>query len=158
MNERQNKIVKLLWDFCSLREEHIMKICECNKSDIEVLIANRIIIREKTGIIRHKLKDINNRNIVAFDVVMEYLERNPEIKKAKFPISVSLKIGYVKYDIIAIKQQEMDKLYEDIDNISSTDKIIIIIETKKYEKKKINTNKKCCICTYPPLQIVDIIN
>lgn len=29
-------------------------------------------------------KEINNRNIVAFDVVMNYLDRNPILKKGNF--------------------------------------------------------------------------
>lgn len=159
MNEIKNRIVKLLWDFQSLREEHIIKICNCTRSDIDVLIANKVLVRDKTtGIISHKAKKVNNRNVVAFDVVMEYLDRNPEIKKGKHPVNVTLKTRYTSYDIIAIKEEETEKLYEEIDTISNADKIIIIIETKNYIKRKINTTRECYICTYPPLEIVDKLN
>ena len=159
MDEKKYKIQKLLWDFQSLREEHIIKICKCTQDDINVLIANKALIRDKnTGIIRHKGKEANNRNVVAFDVVMEYLERNPEIKKGKFPVNVTLQTEYISYDIIAIKEQEIDNLYENIDTISSANKIIIIIETKNYIKKKINTKRPCYICTFPPLEIIDKVN
>ena len=159
MDEKKYKIQKLLWDFQSLREEHIIKICKCTQDDINVLIANKALIRDKnTGIIRHKGKEANNRNVVAFDVVMEYLERNPEIKKGKFPVNVTLQTKYISYDIIAIKEQEIDNLYENIDTISSANKIIIIIETKNYIKKKINTKRPCYICTFPPLEIIDKVN
>ena len=89
---------------------------------------------------------------------MEYLERNPEIKKGKFPVNVTLQTEYISYDIIAIKEQEIDNLYENIDTISSANKIIIIIETKNYIKKKINTKRPCYICTFPPLEIIDKVN
>lgn len=159
MDEKKYKIQKLLWDFQSLREEHIIKICKCTQDDINVLIANKALIRDKnTGIIRHKGKEANNRNVVAFDVVMEYLDRNPEIKKGKFPVNVTLQTKYISYDIIAIKEQEIDNLYENIDTISSANKIIIIIETKNYIKKKINTKRPCYICTFPPLEIIDKVN
>lgn len=159
MNEKQNKISKLLWDFQSLRENHVMKICNCTQNDIDVLIANKVLARDReTKIIKHRLKEINNRNIVAFDVIMEYLDRSPELRKAKFPISVTMKTKYITYDIIAIKEQEIENLYENIDTISSSDKIIIIIETSNYIKRKINTKRECCICTYPPLDIVDKLN
>lgn len=72
--------------------------------------------------------------------MLEYLERNPEIKKGKHPVNVTLKTRYVSYDIIAIKEQEVDNLYQNIDTISKADKLIIIIETKNYIKRKINTN------------------
>ena len=159
MNEKQNRIVKLLWDFNSLRKSHILRICQCSENDIDTLIANKTLERDKnTGIIKYSTKEINNRNIVAFDVVMEYLDRDPEIRKGKYPVNVTLKTKYVSYDIIAIKEEELDKLYENIDYISSADKIIIIIETANYIKKKINTKRECCICVYPPLEIVDKLN
>ena len=159
MNEKQNKIAKLLWDFQSLREEHILKVCECSINDIDVLVANKVLVRDKkTNIIRYRTKEINNRNVAAFDVVMDYLERNPEIKKGKHPVNVTLKTRYVSYDIIAIKEQEVDNLYQNIDTISKADKLIIIIETKNYMKKKINTKRPCYICTFPPLEIVEKVN
>ncbi len=159
MNEKQNKIAKLLWDFQSLREEHILKVCECSINDIDVLVANKVLVRDKkTNIIRYRTKEINNRNVAAFDVVLEYLERNPEIKKGKHPVNVTLKTRYVSYDIIAIKEQEVDNLYQNIDTISKADKLIIIIETKNYMKRKINTKRPCYICTFPPIEIMEKIN
>ena len=159
MTENQNRIIKLLWDFQSLREIHILKICNCSINDIDFLVSKKALVREKDSkIIRHRGKEINNRNIVAFDVVMEYLERNPEIKKGNRPVNVILKTRYVSYAIIAIKEDEIDNLFENIDNISSEDKNIIIIQGKHYNKRKINTSKECLICKYSPLEIVDKIN
>ena len=159
MNEKQNKIAKLLWDFQSLREEHILIVCECSINDIDVLVANKVLVRDKkTNIIRYRTKEMNNRNVAAFDVVMDYLERNPEIKKGKYPVNVTLKTRYVSYDIIAIKEQEVDNLYQNIDTISKADKLIIIIETKNYMKRKINTKRPCYICTFPPIEIMEKIN
>ena len=91
VNEMQNKIVKLLWDFNSLREEHIKKILGCKGDSIGSLVAKNIIVRENNGIVRHKLKEINNRNVAAFDVVMDYLDRDPEIIKGKYPANVTMK-------------------------------------------------------------------
>lgn len=159
MNDKQKQIAKLLWDFQSLREEHILRICNCTEKDINCLIASKVITKDKnTKILKYNNKEINNRNIVAFDVVMDYLDRNPKLKKAKHPINVSMKTDYYTYDIIAIKEAEVDTLYEILDNISTADRVIIIIETKEYVKKFVNTKRPCYICTYPPLEIVDRIN
>lgn len=159
MNDKQKQIAKLLWDFQSLREEHILRICNCTEKDINCLIASKVITKDKnTKILKYNNKEINNRNIVAFDVVMDYLDRNPKLKKAKHPINVSMKTDYYTYDIIAIKEAEVDTLYEILDNISTADRVIIIIETKEYVKKIVNTKRPCYICTYPPLEIVDRIN
>lgn len=159
MNDKQKQIAKLLWDFQSLREEHILRIYNCTEKDINCLIASKVITKDKnTKILKYNNKEINNRNIVAFDVVMDYLDRNPKLKKAKHPINVSMKTDYYTYDIIAIKEAEVDTLYEILDNISTADRVIIIIETKEYVKKFVNTKRPCYICTYPPLEIVDRIN
>lgn len=159
MNEKLKQISKLLWDFESLREEHILKICNCSESDINYLISKKVIIKDKdTKILRYNNKAINSRNIIAFDIVMEYLDRNVKVKKAKHPVNVTMQTNECTYDIIAIKEKEIDALYENIDKISKSDKVIIIIETKNYIGKHINTQRPCCICTYPPLDIVDMIS
>lgn len=159
MNDKLKQVAKLLWDFQSLREEQVMKICNCDEKDINCLIASKVITKEKNSkILKYFNKEINNRNIVAFDVVMEYLDRNPVLKKAKHPINVSMKTDSYTYDIIAIKEIEVDTLFEKLDQISNSDRVIIIIETKEYNKKFINTKRPCYICTYSPLEIVDRIN
>lgn len=159
MNDKLKQVAKLLWDFQSLREEQVMKICNCDEKDINCLIASKVITKDKNSkILKYFNKEINNRNIVAFDVVMEYLDRNPVLKKAKHPINVSMKTDYYTYDIIAIKEIETDTLFEKLDQISNSDRVIIIIETKEYNKKFINTKRPCYICTYSPLEIVDRIN
>lgn len=159
VNDKQKQIAKLLWDFQSLREEHILRICNCTEKDINCLIASKVITKDKnTKILKYNNKEINNRNVVVFDVVMDYLDRNPKLKKAKHPINVSMKTDYYTYDIIAIKEEEVNTLYEILDNISTADRVIIIIETKEYVKKFVNTKRPCYICTYPPLEIVDRIN
>ena len=159
VNEKLKQISKLLWDFESLREEHILKICNCSESDINYLISKKVIIKDKdTKILRYNNKAVNSRNIVAFDIVMEYLDRNVKVKKSKHPVNVTMQTNECTYDIIAIKEKEIDALYENIDKISKSDKVIIIIEAKNYIGKNINTQRPCCICTYPPLEIVDIIS
>lgn len=157
MNDKQKQIVKLLWDFHSLKQEQVKKICDCTENDINYLIAYKVIEKDNK-ILKYKNKEINNRNIVAFDVVMEYLDRNPKIKKAKHPINVSLETDKCTYDIIAIKDVEADALFEKLDEISTADRVIVIMETKNYVKRFVNTKRPCYICKYSPLEIVDRIN
>lgn len=163
MTEKQNKVAKLLWDFESLRENQVLSICQCDRNDIDWLVAKNIICRDKDNkdILYHKLRNIKNRNIVAFDVVLEYLDRCSDIRRGnRHPINVSFNVQNIKYDIIAIKEIEIEKLYNDIDNISQSNKVIIIIETNNYIPQKINTNRECLICTYSrnEIKIVDKLN
>ena len=95
------------------------------KKDINFLIASKVIKRDN----KNKILNYNNRNVIAFDVVMEYLDRKPKVKKAKFPINVSMQTDYYSYDIIAIKEIEKDALFDKLDEISKSERVIIIIET-----------------------------
>lgn len=159
MNDKQKQILKLLWNYQSLREEHISKLCNCTENDINCLIASKAIEKDKDSkIIRYNNRKIDNRNIAAFDVVMEYLDRKPKIKKGKHPVTLSMKTDYFTYDIIAIKEAETDALFKKIDEVSKAERVIIVIETKEYIKKVINTKRPCYICIYEPLEIVDKIN
>lgn len=65
---------------------------------------------------------------------------------------------FARLDFSRDGEEKEEKLYEEIDTVSNADKIIIIIETKNYIKRKINTTRECYICTYPPLEIVDKLN
>ncbi len=159
MNDIQHKIAKLLWDFHSIREEQVMKICNCTEKDIGYLIAQKVIKRDNnTKILIHAGKAINNRNVIAFDVVMQYLDRNPKLKVGKHPICVNMVTDYFTYDILAIKESEVENVFETIDEISKSERLIIIIDTKQYMKKNLMTKRPCYICTYPPLKIIDRIN
>ena len=159
MNEMQNKIAKLLWEFHSLREEQVMKICNCTESDIGYLISQKVIRRDNnTNILIHRGRTMNNRNVVAFDVVIQYLNRHPKLKVGKHPICVNMETDFFTYDILAIKEVEMNDIFETIDQLSNSDRLIIIIEIKQYIKKFLKTRRPCYICTYPPLKIVDRIN
>lgn len=46
MNDKQKNIMKLLWDFDSLRESQIMKLCNCSETDINNLISNKVISKD----------------------------------------------------------------------------------------------------------------
>ena len=47
VNDKQKNIMKLLWDFDSLRESQIMKLCNCSETDINNLISNKVRCKER---------------------------------------------------------------------------------------------------------------
>ena len=59
VNDKQKQISKLLWDFQSLREEHVYKLCNCEEKDINFLIASKVIKREN----KNKILNYNNSKI-----------------------------------------------------------------------------------------------
>lgn len=59
MNDKQKNIMKLLWDFDSLRESQIMKLCNCSETDINNLISNKVISKDvKKGILKYAKKKL----------------------------------------------------------------------------------------------------
>ena len=61
MNDKLKQVAKLLWDFQSLREEQVMKICNCDEKDINCLIASKVITKDKNyKILKYFNKEINN--------------------------------------------------------------------------------------------------
>ena len=120
-------------------------MCKCNENDINYLIAQNAITRDKdTKILKYKGKEINSRNIVDFDVVLIYLYRNARVNKARHPINVSMTTDFFTYDIIAIKEAEVDTLFEKLDEISKRknikQNILSVINNKRnftYNKNKV---------------------
>ena len=67
MNDKLKEIVNLLWTYDSLREEHILKMCECTEKDINCLIINKAISKDKeTNILKYGRRDINIKHIGKF--------------------------------------------------------------------------------------------
>lgn len=59
VNDKQKNIMKLLWDFDSLRESQIMKLCNCSETDINNLISNKVISKDvKKGILKYAKKKL----------------------------------------------------------------------------------------------------
>ena len=59
VNDKQKNIMKLLWDFDSLRESQIMKLCNCSETDINNLISNKVISKDvKKGILSMQKKKL----------------------------------------------------------------------------------------------------
>ena len=59
MQVNDKQISKLLWNFQSLREEHVYKLCNCEKKDINFLIASKVIKRDN----KNKILNYNNSKI-----------------------------------------------------------------------------------------------
>lgn len=59
VNDKQKNIMKLLWEFDSLRESQIMKLCNCSETDINNLISNKVISKDvKKGILKYAKKKL----------------------------------------------------------------------------------------------------
>lgn len=107
MNDIQKQISKILWDFQSLREEHIYKLLECQEKDINYLIARKVIVKNtKNKILSYNNnKGINSRNVIAFVPVagtytMDFKEAAQLIMKNIGELALFINLKYLLLNFI----------------------------------------------------------
>lgn len=105
------------------------------------------------------MKKVDVRTAVALDVVKTIKDdvRTCEYSK-KFPVIFTIITKENKTcDIAVIRNIEQETVFKNLNDYSKLDKIIIVLETNKYNKNIINTSKEVLICTYP-IKIIDKVN
>lgn len=159
MTKKQNEVLQFLLKYKTATENQLIKLTECSIQDINYLLTNKLILKDKTtNLIYHKLRGLDVKYMVALDVICKYQSNIQSYTKAKFPVILSFYIENISYDIIVAKKIEQKRIFEMLDEISLADRIIIIIEnTNEYDLLDINTNRECLICSYP-LKVIGKVN
>ena len=159
MTKKQNEILQFLLKFQTSREDQLIELLNCTKGDIDYLLSNKLIIIDaQTSLLYHKLKGLDIKFMIALDVICRYKKIILNYEKAKFPIIISFISENTTFDIIVAKTIEQSRIFEMLDKISFSDKIIIIIENKEMcDISKINTDREVLICTYP-LKVIAKVN
>ncbi len=159
MNKKQNEVIQFLLKFKTATENQLIKLTNCSNQDINYLLTNKLIIKDKeTGLIYHKLRGLDIKFMVALDLICKYQKDLQMYEKGKFPVIISFIVENISYDIIVARLIEQKRIFEMLDEVSSSDKIILVIENKEmYNIEDIKTNRECLICEYP-LKIIGKIN
>ena len=159
MNKKQNEVIQFLLKFKTATENQLIKLTNCSNQDIKYLLTNKLIIKDKeTGLIYHKLRGLDIKFMVALDLICKYQKDLQMYDKGKFPVIISFIVENISYDIIVARLIEQKRIFEMLDEVSSSDKIILVIENKElYNIEDIRTNRECLICEYP-LKVIGKIN
>lgn len=159
MNKKQNEVIQFLLQFKTAREDQLIKLTNCTKQDIDYLLSNKLIIKNNEHkVYYHKLRGIDIKFTVALDVICMYQKDIMDFYKAKFPVILSFIVENTTFDVIVAKDIEQKRIFQELDKISFSDKIIIIIENKKkYDISDITTHREVLISTYP-LKVIAKIN
>ena len=159
MNKKQNEVLQFLLTFKTATEEQLIKLTNCSIQDINYLLTNKLIMKDKdTNMIYHKLKGLDVKFMVALDIICKYKPDIQSYGKAKFPVIVTFSIQNITYDVIIAKTIEQKRIFEMVDEVSFSDRIIFVIENKEvYDISEIKTSRECLICTYP-LKIIGKVN
>ena len=159
MNKKQNEVIQFLLKFKTATENQLIKLTNCSNQDIKYLLTNKLIIKDKeTGLIYHKLRGLDIKFMVALDLICKYQKDLQMYDKGKFPVIISFVVENITYDIIVARLIEQKRIFEMLDEVSSSDKIILVIENKElYNIEDIRTNRECLICEYP-LKVIGKIN
>ncbi len=159
MNRKQNEVLKFLFTFKTATEKQLIELTDCTIHDINYLLTNKLIFKDKnTNMIYHKLRGVDVKFMVALELVCKYKPNIQNYEKAKFPVIITFSIKNITYDVIVAKSIEQKRIFEMLDEISFSDKIILVIENKeKYDISDVKTNRECLICLYP-LKIIGKVN
>lgn len=161
MTKIQNDILQFLSTFKSCNEEQLKFFTKCTIQDINFLVHTNLIVKdEKTRLLYLKIRrKADVRTAVALDVVKAFYKDIKSIGYSRyFPVIFSLITNDNVYcDIAVVRNIEQDAVFKRLNEYSNADKIILVLENDKYNKKLLNTNKEVLICTYP-IAIIDKIN
>lgn len=159
MNKKQNEVLQFLLSFKTATENQIIKLTNCSTEDINYLLTNKLILKDKnTNMIYHKLRGLDIKFMIALDVVCKYQSNIQSFLKGKFPVIITFVIENITYDVIVAKTIEQKRIFEMLDEVSHSDRIILIIENKeKYDISDIRTSRECLICSYP-LKVIGKVN
>lgn len=160
MTDKQKEILDFLSNFKSCSFEQLIFFTQCNLQDINELIKlNYIIKDEKTNLLHHRLKKLDVRTAVALDVIIKIKKDIKEFFYSKnFPVIFTIITNdNITCDILVVRKIEQETVFTKIEKYSKANKLIIVLDSKEYDKTLINTKKEVLICTNP-IKIIDKIN
>lgn len=159
MTKKQNEVLQFLYDFKTAREDQIIRLTKCNKADIDYLLSNKLIIKnEKPAVYYHKLRGLDIKYVVALDAVCRCEKKISNFTKGKFPVTVTFDVENTTFDVIVAKTIEQKRIFQELDKISFSDGIIIIVENEQNcNIGEINTDREVLICAYP-LKVIGKVN
>lgn len=158
MTKKQNEVLQFLLNFKTAREDQITKLTNCTKSDIEYLLSNKLIVKNNNpDVYYHKLRGCDIKFVVALDVICRCQKDISNFNKGKFPVIISFVVDNTTFDVIVATKLEQTRIFQELDKISFSDKIIIIIENKQsYDISEIRTDREVLISVYPLKEIAKV--
>lgn len=159
MNKEQATLHQFFLNYKTAREDQILKLTKCKRDDLDYLVRNKMIIKNNEyGAYYHKLRGFDIKFVVALDVICRCEKNISNFTKGKFPVIITFDAENTTFDVIVAKQIEQSRIFKQLDKISSSDKIIIVIENEeKCNITEIETDREVLICTYP-LKIIAKVN
>jgi hypothetical protein len=160
MIKKQNEILQFLSKYKSCTVNQLIFFTKCSMEDIKYMINSNYIVKdEKTGLLRHKLKQLDIRTAIALDVIKDIQNNIKDCVYSKnFPVILTVITNEnTTCDIAVVRHIEQETVFTKIEKYSKADKIIVVLENEEYDRTMVNTRKEVLICTYP-IKIIDKIN
>ena len=159
MNKKQAEVLQFLFEFKTAREDQIIRLTKCTKEDIEYLLYNKLIVKgDRPGTYYHKLKSFDIKFVIALDFICRGQKEITNYTKGKFPVTATFIVDNTAFDVIVARTMEQKRIFQELDKISSSDGIIIVIEDgEKCDISEIKTKREVLICTYP-IKVVAKVN
>lgn len=157
IDDKDLKVINFLQDFGCAKLEHL-QILFGNKTNNFKNILDSNMISKKGDIFVHNNSKINEKMLIALDILCRYRKRLKQYYIAYEPIYITfLTNDNTMYHIIVADENNEKGVVKQINNITclpEADKLILVFKNEN-QLENINCNKPFLYCIYPNLQIIN---
>lgn len=151
------RILNFLQDFGCCTEEHLRKLFDCTNSDLKDIISSNTVSK-KRNIYVHNTRGIDNKMLIALDVLMKYKGRYTDFYLGITPVYISFVCNELLYNIIVSDIDNQEGTVRELNHnplrFSYADKYILLFkDTNMIDKIKFD--KPYLYCTYMPIKIIE---
>ena len=152
------KVINFLQDFGCAKLEHLQKLFEEKNNNFKSILSSNMISK-KGDIFVHNTKSINNKMLIALDILCKYKNRLSKYYLGYEPVVITfLTKENLLYHIIVADEENKKGIVKLVNtypnSISKADKLILVFPDE-LELENIECKIEFLYCTYPGYEILN---
>ena len=156
--EDKLKVINFLQDFGCAKLEHLQKLFEEKNNNFKSILSSNMISK-KGDIFVHNTKSINNKMLIALDILCKYKNRLSKYYLGYEPVVITfLTKENLLYHIIVADEENKKGIVKLVNtypnSISKADKLILVFPDE-LELENIECKIEFLYCTYPGYEILN---
>ena len=156
--EDKLKVINFLQDFGCAKLEHLQKLFEEKNNNFKNILSSNMICK-KGDIFVHNTKSINNKMLIALDILCKYKNRLSKYYLGYEPVVITfLTKENLLYHIIVADEENKKGIVKLVNtypnSISKADKLILVFPDE-LELENIECKIEFLYCTYPGYEILN---
>ena len=156
--EDKLKVINFLQDFGCAKLEHLQKLFEEKNNNFKSILSSNMISK-KGDVFVHNTKSINNKMLIALDILCKYKNRLSKYYLGYEPVVITfLTKENLLYHIIVADEENKKGIVKLVNtypnSISKADKLILVFPDE-LELENIECKIEFLYCTYPGYEILN---